>query len=103
MSEWDVLEQGRPSRGRAPRISAVRVALLFGSAAVALALIATPMLDRNARVRVSDGGFARGLDMMSTGSTPRPASIYVVRRSVLQPSPSAVCVIHANGVRSGDC
>ncbi|HEV7254169.1 MAG TPA: hypothetical protein VGN97_13880 [Mesorhizobium sp.] len=103
MSEWDVLEQGRAPRAGLPRVSAIRVALLFGSAAVALALIATPMLDRNARVRVSDAGLASGLDMMSTGATRRPASNYVIRRSVLQPSPSAICVIHANGVRSGDC
>lgn len=103
MSEWDLVEQGRALRGGLPRVSAVRVALLFGSAAVAVALLATPILDRNTRVRVSDLGHASGLDMMSTGSTGRSASSYVIRRSVLQSSPSAICVMHPDGRRSGDC
>lgn len=102
MSEWDLLEQGRAPRGGAPRVSALRVALLFGSAAIALALVAAPILDRNARPRGAELALS-GLDMMSTGATHRPASTYVIRRSVLQGSPSAICVIHADGARSGDC
>ena len=75
----------------------LRIALLFGSAAVALALIAAPLAQNYARSQVA-GGF----DMMSTGSTPATNS-YTIRRSVLQPAPESVCIIRPNGSRSGDC
>jgi ABC-type Co2+ transport system permease subunit len=75
---------------------ALRITLLFGAAAVALALIAAPLLE-------SRGGFAGGgLDMTSTGSIGGTTS-YTIRRSVLQSSPDAVCIILADGARSGDC
>jgi hypothetical protein len=102
MGDWDILRSERLSRG-GTGISTLRLALLFGSAAVALALIATPMLDRNTRLRVSEATFTDGLDPISTGSTPRHGSRYVLRRSVLQTTPSAVCVIRADGAASGDC
>jgi hypothetical protein len=76
---------------------ALRITLLFGAAAVALALIAAPLLE-------SRSGFAGsgGLDMTSTGSIGGTTS-YTIRRSVLQSSPDAVCIIRADGSRSGDC
>jgi len=47
------------------------------------------------------------VDMMSTGSispgNQRSGSTYIVRRSVLQADPNAVCVIRQNGTRSGAC
>jgi hypothetical protein len=76
---------------------ALRIALLFGSAAVALALIAVPLLEG----RVSDRP-AGGVDLMSTGSI-GTGETYTIRRSVLQSSPDAVCVIRSDGTRSGDC
>jgi hypothetical protein len=78
-------------------MGALRIALLFGSAAVALALIAVPLLEGRSPDRL-----ASGIDLMSTGSIGR-GEIYTIRRSVLQPSPDAVCVIRADGARSGDC
>ena len=84
---------------------ALRAALLFGSTAVALALIATPLLDRNTRnqdavVRLA----AEDLDTTVTGSVPQTnAGRYTVHRSVLQSSPTAVCIIRDNGSRVGDC
>jgi len=77
-------------------MGAVRVALLFGSAAVALALILTPLLDRRTRDTAS-----YGLDPVATGSI--PDRVYTIRRSVLQPSPDATCIISQNGTRSGAC
>jgi hypothetical protein len=78
---------------------ALRITLLFGAAAVALALIAAPLLE-------SRGGLgfvgSAGLDMTSTGSIGGTNS-YTIRRSVLQSSPDAVCIIRADGSRSGDC
>jgi hypothetical protein len=78
---------------------ALRITLLFGAAAVALALIATPLLDSRNR-----SAFARnaGVDLMSTGSIGGTTN-YTIRRSVLQSSPDAVCIIRSDGARSGDC
>lgn len=89
-------------------MGALRVALLFGSAAVALALVLTPIVERQANEMAYSSYPARvspaGLDMMSTGGIgQRSSGSYVVRRSVLQPSPNSVCVIRDNGMRSGDC
>ncbi|MBL8581345.1 MAG: hypothetical protein JNL61_03825 [Rhizobiaceae bacterium] len=79
-------------------VSALRLALLFGSAAIAIALILVPMVDGPPRSVAGTGD----LDMMSTGSI-RQAERYTLRRSVLQPSNDAVCIIRADGTRSGDC
>ena len=76
----------------------LRIALLFGSAAVALTLIMAPFAENYARSQVA-GGF----DMMSTGSTPAKQNSYTIRRSVLQPAPESVCIIRPNGSRSGEC
>ncbi|WP_011582322.1 MULTISPECIES: hypothetical protein [Chelativorans] len=77
-------------------MAAVRVALLFGSAAVALALVLTPVLERRARDIA-----AYGIDPVATGSV--PGQTYTVRRSVLQPSADAICIIRQDGTSSGAC
>ncbi|MGH6763909.1 MAG: hypothetical protein ACRECW_20245 [Phyllobacterium sp.] len=77
----------------------LRVALLFGSAAVALALIAAPLADRGAKAVIAGTG---GVDTMTTGSINEPGR-YTVRKSVLQGSPNAVCIIRQDGAKSGDC
>ena len=83
---------------------AIRAALLFGSTAVAIALIATPLLDRSTRDYDAVVRLADNLDTTVTGSVP-PSSggRYTIHRSVLQSSPSAVCIIRDNGARIGDC
>ncbi|WP_144222642.1 hypothetical protein [Mesorhizobium amorphae] len=78
----------------------LRVTLLFGSAAVALSILGASYLDNQLGQRFASAD--PGLDMMSTGSIGR-MSTYTVRRSVLQPSPDAVCIIRDNGTRSGAC
>lgn len=85
----------------------LRVTLLFGSAAVALALILTPIAETQTE-RLLYSSYPAGLDMMATGTVGsaigQPNSgHYVVRRSVLQPSPNSVCIIRENGMRTGDC
>jgi hypothetical protein len=83
--------------------SMIRVALLFGSGAVALALILTPIVEERSRDRVA---FTNpGIDFTATGSVASRQSqgSYVIRRSVLQPDPEAVCIIRANGSRHGHC
>ncbi|UCI08890.1 hypothetical protein [Mesorhizobium sp. B1-1-8] len=83
-------------------MSILRITLLFGSAAVALALIATPFLDSQARSQGARDGLAGGLDMSNTGSIGH-RNTYTLRRSVLQPLPSSICVIRTDGSRHGDC
>ena len=89
-------------------MGALRITLLFGSAAVAMALILTPILDESSK-RAEQAAFIgpsypAGIDMMSTGAIgPRSNGSYTVRRSVLQPSPNSVCIIRENGMRTGDC
>ena len=94
-------------------MGALRVTLLFGSAAVALALILAPIAE-NQVDRMMYSSYPAGLDMLATGTIgggagiggpvgQRGGSAYVVRRCVLQPSPNSVCIIRQNGMRTGDC
>ena len=96
MPETDATRTSEPTGAPARR---TRVALLFGSAAVALALILTPVADRQTRSLVAQSG---ELDAMTTGSIGSAGS-YTIRKSVLQPSVSSVCIIHDNGRRAGEC
>ena len=101
-NEWEGPQTNRGGIFGEVGMGAVRVALLFGSAAVALALILTPLIEsQTERIAYSPPA---GVDMMATGATgPRGAGSYTIRRSVLQSSANAVCIIRQNGVRTGDC
>jgi hypothetical protein len=112
--DWDSIRPERNYRAVNAGMGILRITLLFGSAAVALTLIATPFLDSRMRLQSDRADFVGGLDRMSTGSIGSTRSIgsrgsighrdtYTLRRSVLQPLPSSVCVIRDNGKRSGDC
>jgi hypothetical protein len=90
--DWEAIRPRRVPLFGAAGISMLRVALLFGSAAVALALILAPLADRYSK---------SGLDFTATGSIGNRAG-YTIRRSVLQ-QPGSVCIIRANGQRSGNC
>jgi len=96
--EWDAIRRRRAPLFGVAGMSMLRIALLFGSAAVALALILAPMADRYQKSQIVG---ADGLDFLSTSSTGGRGS-YTIRRSVLQ-EPGAVCIIYASGQRSGDC
>ncbi len=81
--------------------SPIHVALMFGAAAVAMALVLTPVFDRGTEGYLAS---ADNVDRMTTGSTARRGTqVYTIRKSVLQPSPDSVCVIRSNGVRHGEC
>lgn len=99
--EWDLIRPERQSSAARASAGILRVALLFGFAAVALALIATPYLDSRTRPSIGQARFD-GLDYTATGSVGRNIS-YTLRRSVLQDTPQSVCVIRDNGRRSGEC
>lgn len=99
--EWDLIRPERPSPAARAGAGILRVTLLFGLVAVAIALIATPFLDNRGRLQLGQMRFD-GLDFTATGSIGRNGN-YTLRRSVLQESPQSICVIHANGRRSGEC
>ncbi|EJM99219.1 hypothetical protein [Phyllobacterium sp. YR531] len=81
----------------------LRITLLFGSAAVALALIIAPLANRTSQA-VVDYSAGRSLDEIQTGSIKKAdPSTYTIRRSVLQNTPNSVCVIQNNGLKTGDC
>lgn len=98
-AEWNAVRGERESVIGMAGMGILRITLLFGSAMVALALIITPVVDQS-RSQFTASGVR--LDRMTTGSTGR-TDAYTLRRSVLQPSPNSICVIRANGMRSGDC
>lgn len=99
--DWERIRGLRSDRAR-PRVSPLRVALLFGTAAIALALFATSYLAGEGRSLYADGAQPLGLDTMTTGSI-SPGRTYTIRKSVLQSSPDAVCIIQENGLRTGEC
>ncbi|AKI03268.1 hypothetical protein IMCC20628_04600 [Hoeflea sp. IMCC20628] len=86
------------------RFGAVRVALLFGTAAIAVAAILTPILaDRSTSARVAWA--PEEFDNITTGSIPQrsPITVYTVRKSILQESPGSLCIIRSDGRKTGDC
>jgi hypothetical protein len=100
--EWDVTKGWRGWPSGAAGMGILRITLLFGSAAVALALIIAPIAESQTR-SYAEKGRPFGVDDIATGSIQKGGSIYTIRKSVLQPSPESVCVIKANGERVGDC
>ncbi len=100
--EWDLVQDERNNSLKDAGVGALRVTLLFGSAAVAFALFLVPIMNKTDGFSFANRGSGQGLDQMSTGSISKKGA-YVVRRSVLQNSPQSICVIRADGGRSGDC
>ena len=96
--EWDLIQNERAPLLGVGASGTLRVVLLFGSAAVALALVLAPVAENLTRSKVASHG---ELDFMSTGSVGKRGG-YVIRRSVMQ-APGEVCIIRDNGLRSGAC
>ncbi len=78
--------------------SILRVALLFGSVSIAIAMIVTHLLDNSIITQSASNGLDFGATA-SIGSKER----YIIRKSVLQTDPNSVCIIRENGTYSGDC
>lgn len=84
------------------KTGALNLALLFGTAAVALTLILTPILaskqDNRSLALIPDE-----FDTITTGSVPRKDTgrAYSIRRSVLQEVPGSVCIVEGYG--NGSC
>lgn len=101
-NEWELIRKDGVSRFAETGMSAVRVALLFGSAAIALALMVMPFVESQSRSPITQSADALGLDTISTGSIGYKGT-YTIRKSVLQSSPDSICLIRDNGTRTGDC
>jgi hypothetical protein len=104
---WKTVRTRQRPTYRSGRTGALNVALLFGTAAIALSLIVTPMLakrgdqDRMAHVQ-------QDFDMISTGSIKRDTDNtkeknrhYTIRKSVLQETPGSVCIVQGYNSETG--
>lgn len=93
----------RRSSSRAARTGALNIALLFGTAAVALSLIITPMLaGKSGTPRLAQ--VPDPYDNIVTGSINRTDARknYSIRRSILQDVPGSVCIVEGYS-NNGNC
>lgn len=98
---WKTVREKHQETYRSSRTGVLNIALLFGTAAIALALILTPMLSSHDD-RSKIASVKQDFDMISTGSIPKQQSTtttdadgkrYTIRRSVLQDTPGSVCIV----------
>ncbi|MDX3927625.1 MAG: hypothetical protein QHC90_17680 [Shinella sp.] len=97
---WDAVQDKELSSAGATRTGVLNLALLFGTAAIALALVLAPVLSARTENRLIANNPV-DFDMISTGSIPAGERHYTVRRSVLQDVPGAVCIIDNENVGKG--
>ncbi|MDO9417911.1 hypothetical protein [Pararhizobium sp.] len=100
---WSAVQDKDMVTAQSRRTGVLNLALLFGTAMIALTLILTPMLSpKNEGSLIANAPV--DYDAIQTGSIPdntSPSKRYTVRRSVLQEMPGAVCIIDADGAQSG--
>ncbi len=99
---WKTVGSGERSSQKARKTGVLNIALLFGTAAIALSLILTPMLAGNSERR-SLAFTPDDYDNITTGSIGKtgPGRRYTIRRSVLQETPGSVCIIDRYGTGDG--
>ena len=95
---WQVVTGERGWSMQEAGMGLLRAVLLFGLGIAALAMMIVPVLDR----RGPEWADGAGIDAMQVGSIDN-GKTYTVRRSVLQPSPGAVCIINRDGSQHGAC
>ena len=98
---WKAVQEKEQSYSSSRKMGALNLALLFGTAAVALSLILTPMLSDKSKSSVLAS--APDFDNITTGSIPQTENgkRYTIRRSVLQQEPGSVCIVQGYGADSG--
>lgn len=101
---WRTVQEKEMGYHPSPKTGALNLALLFGTAAIALTLVLTPMLSSKTDSRLIANSPV-DYDMIQTGSIPdvkvKKSDRYTVRDSAVQPVPGAVCIIDGNGAKSG--
>ncbi len=100
---WKTVRSRQRATYRSGKTGALNIALLFGTAAIALSLIVTPMLaERSDQKRLAH--VQEDFDMLTTGSikpTEAGSKHYTIRRSVLQETPGSVCIVQGYGAHGG--
>lgn len=99
---WKTVEMRRPHSHKSRKTGVLNIALLFGTAAIALSLIITPMVaGKTTGPRLAQ--VPENFDMITTGSIPKAdiRKTYSIRRSVLQETPGSVCIVQGYGNESG--
>lgn len=92
---WKTVRTRKRTTYRSGKTGALNIALLFGTAAIALSLIVTPMLAEQRDSR-NLAHVQEEFDRITTGSIPladKGSKHYTIRRSVLQKTPGSVCII----------
>ncbi|MFC0482629.1 hypothetical protein [Gellertiella hungarica] len=108
---WRAVRMKERNSNKSRRTGALNIALLFGTAAIALTLILTPMLAGRSSVAIANAPSADPYDDIKTGSIRPVPDVnakpetengrrYVIRRSILQESPGSVCIVE--GYKSGE-
>ncbi len=91
---WESVQE-REFTPRSARTGMFNIALLFGTAAIALSLIVPPMLSENPdKKRLAFE--ADQYDNITTGSIGKSegeTKRYTIRRSVLQETPGSICIV----------
>ncbi|WP_160011739.1 hypothetical protein [Rhizobium sp. 18055] len=101
---WKAVREKEQASVSSRKTGALNIALLFGTAVVALTLILTPMLADKSKSSVF-ASVPSEFDSITTGSIPKADSSpktdngkrYTIRRSVLQDTPGSVCVVQGYG------
>src|SRR6478609_10924757 len=97
---WKAVREKEQASVSSRKTGALNIALLFGTAVVALTLILTPMLADKSKSSVFASAPSE-FDSITTGSIPKSENgaksengkRYTIRRSVLQDTPGSVCVV----------
>jgi hypothetical protein len=91
---WESVQE-REYTPRSARTGVFNIALLFGTAAIALALIVPPMLTGNPdKKRLAfEADQYDNITTGSIGTSPGENKRYTIRRSVLQETPGSVCIV----------
>jgi hypothetical protein len=94
---WKAVREKQASAA-SRKTGALNIALLFGTAVVALTLILTPMLADKSRSSVFASAPSE-FDSITTGSIPKTENgkRYTIRRSILEETPGSVCVVQGYG------
>ena len=100
--DWDTIRGFSARRLSSAGRASLRNATIFGIAAIALAILIVPLVRDRATSLVAQNRYPAGVDQTATGSIGYRGQ-YRVRRSILQTTPEAVCIIRDNGTSSGDC
>ncbi|MBB3966240.1 hypothetical protein [Rhizobium metallidurans] len=101
---WKAVREKEQASASSRKTGVLNIALLFGTAVVALTLILTPMLADKSKSSVFASAPSE-FDSITTGSIPKTENDngkrYTIRRSVLQEMPGSVCVVQGYGNSAG--